>query len=80
MEPVRIRESLGSRESARCRESEGSRQSALSREQGNSWEQGFHPWGFSPHCSEFATFAKTVAIRGDFNAVIWNVENTETTA
>ena len=22
--------------------------------------QGFHPWGFSPHCSEFATFAKSV--------------------
>ena len=42
--------------------------------------QGFHSWGFSPHCSEFATFAKTVAICGDFHAGIWNVENTETTA
>ena len=42
--------------------------------------QGFHPSGFSPSCSEFATFAKTVAICGDFHAVIWNVENTVTTA
>ena len=42
--------------------------------------QGFPSWGFSPYCSEFATFAKTVAIRGNFDAGIWNVENTETTA
>ena len=38
--------------------------------------QGFHLLGFSPHCSEFVTFAKTVAICGDFHAGIWNVEIT----
>ena len=43
-------------------------------------DPGFSLVGIFSTLLRIRTFAKTVVICGDFHAVIWNVENTDTTA